>query len=357
LDCRLSKKSSARQNFYRQSFKERLRSDVILNKAINELMSQSDRIYLYKALFKNKRLLSKEDILGKLEISLATFKRDLDKMRDVYNYEIVYDRFENGYRLNDTNEAVELPGLMFTQGEILALMTIQSMIEQLEPGLLGPKLKPLQERLDGLLEAQGMDATTLAQRVRLLHAGKRRMHLKSFEALAKATLERKQIKITHYNRQSGERVERTISPQQLVHYRENWYVDAWCHLRNGLRSFSVDAIEECTVLEKDAKELNPDAIKSALSKGYGIFGGSASEWAKVRFTPERTRWVQFEEWHPDQRGTLEKDGAYLLELPYSDERELIGDLLRMGPDVQVLSPPSLVKKFKTTVKDIASLYE
>jgi len=163
-------------------------------------MSQSDRIYQYKALFKNKRLLSKEDILGKLEISLATFKRDLDKMRDVYNYEIVYDRFENGYRLNDTNEAVELPGLMFTQGEILALMTLQSMIEQLEPGLLGPKLKPLQERLDGLLEAQGMDATTLAQRVRLLHAGKRRMHLKSFEAVAKATLERKQIKITHYNR-------------------------------------------------------------------------------------------------------------------------------------------------------------
>ena len=56
-------------------------------------MAQFDRIYQYKSMFRRKRLLSKQEILDELEISEATFKRDLDKMRDVYNYHIDYDRF------------------------------------------------------------------------------------------------------------------------------------------------------------------------------------------------------------------------------------------------------------------------
>ena len=45
-------------------------------------MAQFDRIYKYKSMFKRNRLLSKQAILKELEISEATFKRDLDKMRD-----------------------------------------------------------------------------------------------------------------------------------------------------------------------------------------------------------------------------------------------------------------------------------
>ncbi len=107
-------------------------------------MAQFDRIYQYKSIFSRKAFVPKQELLNKLEISEATFKRDLDKMRDVYNYEIVYDRYENAYRLNNTDGTYELPGLMFTHKELLALLTIHNMITELEPGLLGPKLQPLQ---------------------------------------------------------------------------------------------------------------------------------------------------------------------------------------------------------------------
>jgi predicted DNA-binding transcriptional regulator YafY len=225
----------------------------------------------------------------------------------------------------------------------LALLTIQNMLEQLEPGLLGPKLKPLQQRLDDMLTGQGLSAETLSQRVRLVHAGKRRLKLKCFELVAKATLERKQITIQHFNRQTGKTAERTISPQQLVHYRDNWYVDAWCHLRKEVRSFAVDAITECEQLDVDAKELDADQLRSSMQSGYGIFGGAVKGWAKLKFTPERARWVKHEEWHPDQKGHEESDGSYVLEIPYSDERELVGDILRHGSDVEVLNPTSVRK--------------
>jgi predicted DNA-binding transcriptional regulator YafY len=319
-------------------------------------MAQFDRVYQYKAIFQRRKSISKQDLLSTLEISEATFKRDLDKMRDVYNYDIVYDRFANAYKLQNESASYELPGLMFSQQELLALLTIQNMITELEPGLLGPKLQPLQERLADLLASEGLDATALTKRVRAVHAGKRRLTLKCFQAVAQATLERKQVRVQHYNRQRDETTDRVISPQQLVHYRDNWYVDAWCHLRNKLQSFSVDAITQCELLNDAAKEVNPKDIKVVMQSGYGIFGGEAKHWAKLKFNPERARWVQAEEWHPEQKGTTNPDGSYTLEFPYADARELLGDILRFGADVEVLGPPSLRQGVQRAVDQLTKVY-
>ena len=320
-------------------------------------MAQFDRVYKYKALFNRKRAVTKQAILDEFEISEATFKRDLDKMRDFYNYDIVYDRFENVYKLQNEDQAYELPGLVFTQKELLALLTIQNMITELEPGLLGPKLQPLQERMADLLSSEGLDSESLTKRVRAVHAGKRRLELKCFQSLAQATLERKKVHIHHFNRQRGETTERDISPQQLVHYRDNWYVDAWCHLRNKLLNFSVDAITNCDILEDAAKEVSQKDIKIIMQSGYGIFGGEANHWAKLKFSAVRARWVQAEEWHPEQKSTVNKDGTYTLEFPYSDERELLGDILRFGADVEVLAPKSLRTSLLNAASETIKLYK
>jgi predicted DNA-binding transcriptional regulator YafY len=319
-------------------------------------MSEIERYYAYQTLFSGRRAIPKSEILKKLEISSATYKRDLTMFRDRLNTPIIYDRDLGGYKLENPDALQQLPGLWFSQEEALALMTIQTMIGQLEPGLLGPKLKPLQTRLNKILETQGADAKTLSQRIRVVHAGKRRLPLKSFELVAKATVDRKQIEIIHLNRQTGESIKRTISPQQLIHYRDNWYVDAWCHLRGGIRSFAIDAIENCVLMDTDAKELDSEQLQQQMQSGYGIFGGQAKAWAELKFTVERARWVQHEEWHPDQKGTLHKDGTYTLEVPYSDERELIGDILRMGSDVKVMGPAQLTKQVIAIAQGLLKQY-
>ena len=319
-------------------------------------MSEIDRLYSYRALFTGRRVVPRQDILNQLEISLATFKRDLAKLRDRLNMPIEFDRDLGGYVLVVAQDKEELPGLWFSQDEILALLTIHNMLTQLEPGLLGPKLQPLQTRLNEMLMQQGLDTQTLTERIRLMHAGKRRLALKSFEAIAKATLNRRQVHIHHLNRQNGKIVERDISPQQLVHYRDNWYVDAWCHLRREVRSFAVDAITQAAPLEVAAKELDADLLRTIMQSGYGIFGGQASEWARLKFSPDRARWVQHEQWHPEQRGTLHADGSYTLELPYADDRELMGDILRHGSEVEVLSPKSLITNIREQLTLAGKLY-
>jgi predicted DNA-binding transcriptional regulator YafY len=319
-------------------------------------MSEIVRLYRYKDLFAGRRVVSRSEVMTTLEISEATFKRDIAKLRDQLHVPIEFNRDLGGYVMAEGHVDTELPGLWFNQEELLSLVTIQQLLEQLEPGLLGAKLKPLHDRLVDLLEKQGLTSQDIARRIRIVHAGKRSVAIKSFEGVAAATMARQKIKIWHFSRQTGTTTERTVSPQRLVHYRDNWYLDAWCHMRDDVRSFSIDAITKLTILDEKAKEVSDKSIDETVGAGYGIFGGAPKAWAKLKFTPERSRWVAGESWHPNQRSSTEKDGSYILEIPYSDERELMGDLLRFGVDVEVLEPADLRKRIKRALHDAAGRY-
>lgn len=319
-------------------------------------MSELVRLYQYKGLLCGRRAVPASAIMARLEISAATFKRDLAKLRDQMHVPIEFDRERGGYVMGEGHSDSELPGLWFSDQEILALVTLQHLLGQLQPGLLGPKLKPLQERLGQLMEKHGLNSQDVAKRVRIVHAGKRLVAPQSFEAVAAATMGRKRLKIEHMNRQTGKTLEREISPQRLVHYRDNWYVDAWCHLRDDLRQFSVDAIGDIEVLETKAKEVAAKTIDASLGAGYGIFGGSPKAWAVLKFTPERARWVKGEAWHPMQESHEEADGSFVLSVPYSDDREIVGDIMRFGADVQVMSPSDLRSKVQKALLGAVGRY-
>ena len=44
--------------------------------------------------------------------------------------------------------------------------------------------------------------------------------------------------------------ERQVDPWGIVYWRENWYLVAWCHLRQGERSFRADRIVSCRAGER-----------------------------------------------------------------------------------------------------------
>ena len=157
-------------------------------------------------------------------------------------------------------------------------------------------------------------------------------------------------------RGTDESTEREISPQRLVHYRDNWYLDAWCHLRDGLRAFSVDAIEHAEILDRRAKDVAEKRLDEVLGSGYGIFSGDDLSWATLRFTRERARWVASERWHPKQEGRLLKDGSYELKVPYADDRELIMDIMKYGGDCTVITPQALVKRVAAELERARSQY-
>jgi len=110
------------------------------------------------------------------------------------------------------------------------------------------------------------------------------------------------------------------------------------------------------VLDRAARDVPAKELDEALASGYGIFGGRDTRWARLRFSPVRARWVAAEQWHPDQRAHFEADGAYVLEVPYSDDRELVMDILKFGPDVEVLEPPGLRQRVRQLLGEALQRY-
>ena len=60
-------------------------------------MSEVARLYRYRSLLVNLRVVSAARMIQELEISPATFKRDLAKLRDQLHVPIVFDRELGGY--------------------------------------------------------------------------------------------------------------------------------------------------------------------------------------------------------------------------------------------------------------------
>lgn len=322
-------------------------------------MNRTERFYKIDQMLHERRVVPIEIFLEELDVSRATFKRDMEYLRERLHAPIIWDRELGGYRFESippSGPAYALPGLWFSAGELYALLAANQLLSDIEPGVLAAHVAPLQVRLAALLEASGHSAAEITQRVRLLSMARRRVKLRFFTDLALALLERKQIEIAAWNRQRNETNARVVSPQRLIHYRDNWYLDAWCHWRNELRSFSVDAIRQVTVLREAAHDIPAAELDAHFASSYGIFSGQPTNLAVLRFSPERTRWVQAECWHREQQGELLPDGSYRLRLPYADERELLMDILRHGRHVEVEAPASLRRAVADEVAALSGMY-
>src|SRR5213592_1643764 len=311
-------------------------------------MERLERFYKIDQLLKDRKVVSFATFKEVLGVSAATLKRDLEYMKNRFNAPIEYDRETNGYRFGRprTGPRYELPGLWFNAGEAYALLSMHTLLAELQPGLLEPHVGPLRERLRAILGGEP-GWKDIEKRIRIFQPERRSAPAEHagahFGVVAAAVIRRSRLWIRHYNRRDDRETEREISPQRLVHYRGNWYVDGYCHVREALRSFAVDAIR--------AAELDEH-----LGAGYGIFAGREVQWASLRFTPEAARWVAAQSWHPKQRARFDQDGSYLLEVPYSHDRELLMELLKFGADVEVLAPESLRQRVAESLKQATSRY-
>ncbi len=310
-------------------------------------MSQMERIAKLKHLLDAGRCYGKRQLMAELgDISYATLKRDIAFLRDRMNWPVVFDRFEEAYKLDPSQQALgtryELPGLRFTAEQIHSLLTMQHLLGKLQAdSLIGPQIAPFIKRLSNIMDNGGHAHGALAQRIKVETVGTRTLHLPNFQAVGFALLHRQRLRMVYHARTTDQPSEREVSPQRLIHYRGNWYLDAWCHLRESLRSFSVDAITHVDVKATQAVDVPEAELDAILGAGYGIFAGKDVQLATLRFTPDRSRWVAAENWHPQQRACFETDGSYLLQVPYADPRELLMDVMRHVPDVDVVAPPEL----------------
>jgi len=314
-------------------------------------MSQMERIYKLDRLFRRKKPPSRHEIVDMFEISQAQFKRDLEYMRNRLGAPVTFDVQAGGYKY--TSEEFNLPGLWFTEREVYSLLVMNSLLEQLQPGFVQEQLGPFRDKLRALLGKSGRGTKSILERMQVTAVPQRPVDPEHFQAICDATLRRKKLRMRYYSRSRGEESDRIVSPQRVIYYRGNWYLDAWCHEKEAVRRFAIDAVRLASVLEEPAQEVEA----ATWQQGYGIFSGPAEHTAVLVFDEVAARWVAEEEWHPQQRASTLPDGGLRLEVPYSNPQEIIMDILRHGPHVEVLQPASLRSAVAEQHRQAAEKYE
>jgi len=303
-------------------------------------VDQFDRVFrLHRLLAGRKTAMPADDLCIELDCSRATLYRHLAYLRDALGAPLVHDREHGGYRY-EGGARFELPGLWFSADELAALLVLDELLERQPFGLLAQTLTPFRARLEKLAQRAGVGLPNWRSRLRLLRMAARSAGA-HFGSVAEALARRRRLRIDYHARHDDRMAMRTVSPQRLTLYRDNWYLDAWCHARRDLRTFALDRIIAAEILDEAAQEIPEAHLDRKLATSYGIFAGEPTATAVLRFSPHAARWVAAETWHPQQQDTREDDGALIRRLPYHRSEELVMDLLRHGPEVQVLEPPAL----------------
>jgi predicted DNA-binding transcriptional regulator YafY len=321
-------------------------------------MDRYERINALHRILKSARYpVTVPRLQDELGCSRATVYRDLAFLRDALMAPVVGDG-EAGFRYDSHDgDRFELPGLWLSSEELHALLAAQQLLSRTGGGVLSSALAPLQQRVEALLAEQAGGRRWPVERVRVIPHRTRRLDEHAFRAVASAVLGRRQLVFEYRARSTDERTRRNVSPQRVTHYRDNWYLDAWDHERDALRSFSVDRITAARVQEAPARDIDEAELDRHLAGSYGIFSGEPKGWATIVFNPKAARWVADEHWHSQQQGRFLPDGRYELRIPYSAPRELLMDVLHYGSDAEIVEPKSLREQAKSLLQLALSNYD
>ena len=324
-------------------------------------MDRYERILSLHRLLKSARYpVSLQRLKDELGCSRATLYRDIAFLRDALGAPIESGEGEQAAFRYDQAEAerFELPGLWLTSDELSALMALNELIGKSGPGgILSDALEPFQSRIQTLMSDHVSGEKMPVERIRVISSGMRKIDQASFRAVAGSVMARKQLKFRYRARSTGSTTDRVVSPQRLAHYRDNWYLDAWDHEREGLRSFAVDRIAAAQMLDVAAIDRADAELNEHLAASYGIFSGKPKAEATIRFSPHASRWVADEHWHSQQEGSFLTDGRYEIKVPYSNSKELLMDVLKYGPDAEVMSPLSLREEMKILLQLSIGAYQ
>jgi proteasome accessory factor C len=305
-------------------------------------MENVGHIYQLHKLLRNRRSpITRDELQSRLGLSRATLTRLIKFCRNQVDMPIEYNRDLGGYVYTQAGrESFELPGLWFNRSQLLALLTSHRLLSEVQPGILKAWIDPLQQRIEQLLTDKQTGSKEIFKRIRILPMANRVPKLEDFQQVADALVKRKQLCIEYASRSKGDVEERIVSPQRMIYYRDNWYLDAWCHLRNSLRTFALDRMHVVSTGER-ARDIADSELDTHVRGSYGIFAGKATANAVIHFSSDAARWVADEQWHPEQQSNHLQDGRWELVIPYGNPTELIRDILKFGPDAEVIAPPEL----------------
>lgn len=295
-------------------------------------MNRTDRLLAIVLELQAKGWQRAEDLAARFEISKRTVYRDMQALAE--SGVPVVSSPGQGYSLV---EGYFLPPLSFSADEALILLLGGGFIAENFDAEYRQMARSAVSKIEAVL------SDTLRADVDYLM---RSLHFVALsppgnsvilQQVRRAIVQRRVLRFRYVARQGsslgGTETLRDADPYALVNVFNNWYLTAYCHLRQGIRNFRIDRMDDVQVL--------PRAF--ARPAGFDIHEHKPeppSLIVRALFDRAVGRWVREEQLFYFE-SMVEQDDGLLVTLRVRREDDVFRWLLGWGEHVRVVEPISL----------------
>lgn len=275
-----------------------------------------------------------------LEVSTKSVHRDLEFMRDRLGLPIEYSPAQFGYRYTEAVQS--FPTLQISEGELFALMVAEKALHQYRgTPFEQPLVSAFKKMADSLPETISVNLDGWSKAISFRTTAEPLVHAGIFATIARAVTQRRRLTM-RYRKPGTQRSEvRLVDPVHVSNINGEWYLFAYDHGRNDLRTFSPARIESLEETGETFEESIRFSLDQRLKGSFGVHSPEGDYVVRVRAHPEVADYIREKKWHTSQKLWEGENGSVEVEMRLSSLTEIERWILGWGGRVEALQPPEL----------------
>jgi len=305
-----------------------------------------------------KRGITATELAHELEAPLRTVYRDLEAIQEA-GFPIYTDRQGKNsyYKILDTFKN-DFP-LPLTVTELMALHMGRDLLSIFPGTIFHDSIESLFQKVKAALTPETLRYLENISGRLTINLGPAK-NLSSFKevigALSEATAKRNRVEILYRAVSTSRETKRTVDPYQVWVMNGGFYLIGFCHLRNAVRTFAMDRIEDLTVLDESfhfSKDFNLDDY---LQTAFHVMRGEPQT-VKVQFSPGAAHVIRERIWHPTQEVRELGNRGIEISLRVPINYEIVSWVLGFGSAAEVIQPVSLRERISDELRSAAAKYQ
>jgi predicted DNA-binding transcriptional regulator YafY len=287
-----------------------------------------DRLISIITLLLRKEKVKAQELADRYEVSVRTILRDIETINQAGIPIVTYRGSNGGIGIA---EGFRIDKSVLNYDEMASIIALRNGINSISTSQSDGFLEKMKSNLNqDQIDTLNRKSSQLV--IDLSPWGNSQLINDKLEHFRKAIKESLEVTIK-YADFNGTLTERKIEPYTLILKGQNWYLHAFCRLRDAFRLFKVSRIRELTLLESTytAREL-PELLLPA-NREWSL----SEEMVEIDMVFEDYMESIIEEWFSDEFIRDDK-GSLLISLKLPLNNWFYSFILSMGPGVEVLKP-------------------
>ena len=288
---------------------------------------------LYYILEKEK--VTANELADKFEVSVRTIYRDIDSISSVGVP--IFTTQGKGGGIKIDNEFILNKSLFDTNEKEQIIAALQGLEKTNEP-----YKSELITKLSALFKIKNSNWIEID----FTSWGSNNVYQDLFNALKTAIINKNIISFS-YNSSKGEKINRRVKPIRLLFKEQDWYLYAFCLLRNDFRYFKLSRIKDLEVLAINYEDNFENVVLKKGLKYENIVN------IKLKFDKS----VAFRVYDEFNEAVIEdKNDNLCVEIKIPNNYKLYNYIFSFGSNVEILEPKEIRNQFKNMINEIAKKY-